>query len=155
MSSKEGRRVIVEGYSIFVSHSSEDKNSYVDELVDAIRSLGISVFYDTNVISWGDNLKEKIDSGLNSCKLAVIVISPSYFDRKWTEYEIQKLLDRQDSENRKLIMPILYHVGKKELVEHYPSLENIAFKYAKSQSRTKLAQELKKELEKLNERKAS
>ena len=137
-----------ENYSVFVSHSSTDKINYVDDLVKEIRSLGISVFYDTDVISWGDNLKAKIDSGLKNCKLAVIVISPSYFDREWTEYEIQKLLDRQDAEKSKLIMPILYHVDKKEFLEHYPSLENVVFKYAKSQSRTKLAQELKKELEK-------
>ena len=138
----------MEKYSIFVSHSSNDKNNYVDDLVCEIRALGISVFYDTDVISWGDNLKDVIDSGLKNCELAVIVISPIYFDRDWTEYEIQKLLDRQDAEKSKLIMPILYHVTKEEFVRHYPSLKNVVFKYAKSQSRNKLAQELKKELDK-------
>ena len=138
----------MEKYSVFVSHSSQDKISFVNDLVKEIKSLGISVFYDTDVIGWGDNLKEKIDCGLKSCKLAVIVISPSYFDREWTEYEIQKLLDRQDSEGGKLIMPILYNVKKEEFVKHYPSLEYIVFKYAKSQSRSKLALELKKELDK-------
>ena len=140
--------VFLENYSIFISHSSQDKGNFVDGLVKEIQSLGISVFYDTDVIGWGDNLKEKIDSGLKYCKLAVIVISPSYFDREWTEYEIQKLLDRQDSEGGKLIMPILYKVKKEEFVKHYPSLQNIVFKYAKSQSRHKLAMELKNELDK-------
>ena len=37
----------MEKYSIFVSHSSNDKNNYVDDLVCEIRALGISVFYDT------------------------------------------------------------------------------------------------------------
>lgn len=138
----------MENYSIFISHSSQDKGNFVDGLVKEIQSLGISVFYDTDVIGWGDNLKEKIDSGLKYCKLAVIVISPSYFDREWTEYEIQKLLDRQDSEGGKLIMPILYKVKKEEFVKHYPSLQNIVFKYAKSQRRHKLAMELKNELDK-------
>ena len=48
-------------HSIFVSHSSEDKITYVEDLVNEIKSLGISVFYDKDVITWGDNLKEKID----------------------------------------------------------------------------------------------
>ena len=48
-------------YSVFVSHSSEDKIAYVEDLVNEIKDLGISVFYDQDVISWGDNLKEKID----------------------------------------------------------------------------------------------
>ena len=94
-------------YSVFVSHSSDDKVDYVDDLVEEIKSLGITVFYDTDVISWGDNLKEKIDTGLKTCEIAIIVIYPSYFGRKWTEYEIQTLLKRQDAEKHKLILPIL------------------------------------------------
>ena len=136
-----------EKYSIFVSHSSDDKVDYVDDLVEEIKSLGITVFYDTDVISWGDNLKEKIDTGLKNCELAVIVISPSYFGREWTEYEIQTLLKRQDAEKNKLIMPILYNTSKDDFVKHYPLLKDILFKYSKSQSKRKLAEELKKELD--------
>ena len=135
-------------YAVFVSHSSEDKVDYVDDLVEEIKALGITVFYDTDVISWGDNLKERIDIGLKTCELAVIVISPSYFGREWTEYEIQMLLQRQSSEKTKLIMPILYNTTKEEFVKHYPLLKDILFKYSKSQSKKKLAQELKKELDK-------
>lgn len=138
-------------YSVFVSHCSKDKIDYVDDLVEEIKRLGITVFYDTDVISWGDNLKEKIDMGLKTCKLAVIVISPNYFGREWTEYEIHKLLERQNEEKRKLIMPILYNTSKEELVKHYPALKDISFKYSKSQSKSKLAQDLKKELEKIKE----
>ena len=136
-------------YKVFVSHSSEDKLTYVDDLVREIKELGISVFYDTDVICWGDNLKEVIDNALKNCSLAVIVISPSYFGREWTEYELFTLLRRQRAENNKLILPILYNVTKKELVNHYPSLENIVFKYAKSQSKARLAEEIRKELMKM------
>ena len=41
----------MEKYSVFVSHSSEDKIEYVDDLVSEIKKLGISIFYDTDVIS--------------------------------------------------------------------------------------------------------
>ena len=122
----------MEKYSVFVSHSSEDKIEYVDDLVSEIKKLGISVFYDTDVISWGDNLREQIDNGLNNCKLAVIVISPSYFGREWTEYEIQSLLVRQDNEHNKLILPILYNTSKEDLIKHYPLLKDVVFKHSKS-----------------------
>lgn len=135
-------------YSVFVSHSSEDKIEYVEELVEEIKKLDISVFYDTDVITWGDNLKEKIDSGLKNCQLAVIVISKNYFGSEWTEYELQTLLKRQSTEQSKLILPILYKISKKELVEHYPSLQNIVFKYAKNESKKKLALDVKDELNK-------
>ena len=133
---------------VFISHSSEDKISYVDDLVKEIKALGINVFYDTDVLSWGDNLKQIIDEGLNRCTLAVIVISRSYFDREWTEYEIHTLLTRQNNENRKIILPILYGISKEELINHYPSLKDIYFKYSKSCTKSELAKELKKVLEK-------
>jgi len=135
-------------YSVFVSHSSEDKIAYVEDLVNEIKDLGISVFYDQDVISWGDNLKEKIDWGLKNCQLAVIIISPNYFGREWTEYELKVLLERQGVEKDKLILPILYNTSKEDLVKHYPSLNHILFKHAKSQSKKSLALELKKELDK-------
>lgn len=143
-----------EKYAVFVSHSSEDKIEYVEDLVNEIKDLGISVFYDKDVITWGDNLKEKIDSGLKNCQLAVIIISPSYFGREWTEYELKALLERQDAEKSKLILPILYKISKEELVNHYPALGNILFKYAKSQSKKNLALDLKKELDKKTLKKA-
>lgn len=143
-----------ETYSVFVSHSSEDKIEYVDDLVKEIKALNINVFYDTDVINWGDNLKEKIDCGLQTCELAVIVISPSYFGREWTEYEIQTLLQRQDIENNKLILPILHNVSKEEFVKHYPLLKDIVFKYSKSQSKKSLAISLKTELDKKTMRRA-
>lgn len=142
-------------YSVFVSHSSEDKIEYVDDLVEEIKRLGISVFYDKDVITWGDNLKEKIDSGLKSCELALIVISPSYFGKEWTEYELKMLLERQDKENNKLILPILYRTSKEEFVKHYPSLKHILFKHAKSQSKKSLAFDLKNELDKKHMAKVS
>ena len=134
--------------SIFISHATEDKIAYVDDLVKEIKRQKITVFYDTDVIFWGDNLKEKLDKGLECCKFAVIVISPSYFGREWTEYELKALLERQNKEKRKLILPILYNVSKEEFIKHYPLLKDVLFKYAKSCSKKDLAVELKKLLEK-------
>lgn len=135
-------------YSVFVSHSSEDKIEYVDDLVKEIKKLKIKVFYDTDVISWGDNLKDVIDEALKKSELAIIVVSPSYFGREWTEYELKKLLLRQSKSKKKLIYPILYRVSKEEFVKHYPLLKDVVFKYAKSQSKKSLAKDIQKELEK-------
>ncbi len=137
-------------YDIFVSHCHKDKLKYVDDLVEELKKLDIKVFYDTDEITWGDDIREKIDNGLKNSKLAIVVISRKYFGRDWTEYEIRQLFKRQFSEGRKLILPILYQINKSDLVEkHYPFLKEISFKYAKSQSTQKLAEEAKKELEKI------
>ena len=136
-------------YDIFISHASKDKIDYVDELVEEIKKVGLTVFYDTESIIWGDCNSKKINEGLSNCKLAVVVISKNYFGRKWTERELYTLLLRQNSEGRKLIMPILHGITKKQLLDHYPELEDIQFKYSKSCSRAEMARILKQEIDKI------
>ena len=138
-------------YDIFVSHCNKDKLKYVDNLVNELKKLDIKVFYDTDEITWGDNIEEKIDNGLKNSKLAIVVISNSFFGREWTEYELMELFKRQTSEGRKLILPLLYKVSKEEMEKHYHYLKNISFKHAKHQSTRKLAEEAKKELDKIKE----
>ena len=136
-------------YDIFISHCHKDKLKYVDNLAEELKKIGIKLFYDSNDITWGDNIKDRIDHGLKNCKLAIVVISNKYFGREWTEYEIEMLLKRQCIENRKFILPILHQIKKRDLEKHYPQLRNISFKYSKSQSTKRLAEEAKNELEKI------
>ena len=42
-------------YDVFISHANADKEDYVDELNRTVKKLGINVFYDTDVLSWGIN----------------------------------------------------------------------------------------------------
>ena len=69
MSANNGR------YDVFVSHASKDKLKYVDKLVEAIKQVGLTVFYDKESIAWGDSIQEKVDEGIESCRLAVVVLS--------------------------------------------------------------------------------
>ena len=100
---------------VFISHASKDKLKYVENLVRNIKAKGISVFYDSESISWGDSIREELDKGLSNCRFAVVVISKNYFERPWTEYELQALLNRQNREGKKIILPILYKISKKDL----------------------------------------
>ena len=129
-------------YNIFISHASKDKASYVDKLARAIEKTGLSVFYDTDSIAWGDSISSKVEEGLNNCDRAVVVISKNFFNRKWTEYELMSLLQRQNSEGRQIIMPILHRITKKQLVKHYPELSDIKYKYSRNISCKDLAKQL-------------
>ena len=133
-------------YDVFVSHATKDKTKYVDKLVEALKKENLTVFYDSDCISWGDHISQKVDEGLRSSKLAVVVISKNYFGRPWTEYELKTLLARQNSEGRKIIMPILHGISKKQLVKNYPELNDILFKHSKSCSCEEMAKILKQEI---------
>lgn len=112
-------------YDVFLSHASADKISYVEELKQTLDILGIDVFYDKDTIEWGDDWKKKIYEGLEKSEFAIIVISKNFFGREWTELELQNLLNRQNAEGQKLILPILHGVTADQLKEKYPAVADI------------------------------
>ena len=112
-------------YDVFISHASKDKNVYVDSLNAAVRKLGLNIFYDTDVLSWGDNWKQVILDGTKSSEFAIIVISNNFFDREWTERELGEFLSRQNENHQKIVLPLLYGISLDELKEHYPELGDI------------------------------
>ncbi len=108
-------------YDVFVSHAWEDKESFADEFVDELRKLGITVWYDTSQIRWGDSMRQRIDEGLKKSKFGVVILSPNYIaERKyWTKAELDGLFQK-DSVNGKTILPIWHHLSKQEVQNYSP-----------------------------------
>ena len=90
-----------------------------------IKKLEISVFYDKDVLKWGDNWKQKILSGTEKSEFAIIVISKHFFDREWTERELREFLNRQNESGQKIVLPLLHNITIDELKEKYSELEDI------------------------------
>lgn len=112
-------------YDVFLSHASADKIAYVEDLKKSLEILGIEIFYDKDTIEWGDNWKDKIYEGLEKSEFAIIVISENFFGREWTELELKTLLERQNDEGQKLILPILHNITTEQLRDKYPSVADI------------------------------
>lgn len=123
--SMKKKSVIRKQYDVFISHASKDKSDYVDLLNMAVKRLGINVFYDTDVLSWGDNWKQVILDGTANSEFAIIVISKNFFDREWTEKELGEFLNQQNESGQKIVLPLLYNITLDELKEHYPELGDI------------------------------
>lgn len=126
-------------YDVFLSHASSDKISYVEELKQVLDILGVQVFYDKDTIEWGDKWKEKIYEGLEKSEFAIIVISENFFGREWTEEELKNLLERQNAEGQKLILPILHNITTAQLKEKYPKVADIQAIESKDNSYEKIA----------------
>lgn len=112
-------------YDVFISHANRDKETFVEELYQAINKLGINIFYDKESLEWGDNWKAAILNGTKKAEFAVIVISENFFDREWTERELSEFLNRQNRNGQKLILPILHNITLTQLQEQYPSVADI------------------------------
>lgn len=110
-----------EEYDLFVSHAFEDKEDFVDELVEEFRKLGLRVWYDTDRLKIGDSMREKIDRGLSKSRYGVVVLSPNYIaeDKYWTKTELNGLFQRE-TVNEKTILPIWHNLTKKQVTEYSP-----------------------------------
>lgn len=108
-------------YDVFVSHAYEDKESFVDEFVEALRNQGLKVWYDTDKLKWGDSMREKIDKGLAKSRYGVVVLSPNYIaeHKYWTKAELNGLF-QVETVNGKTILPIWHNLTKKQVVEYSP-----------------------------------
>ena len=140
----------VKEYDVFISHANKDKSDYVDELYLALRRLGIKIFYDTEVLSWGDNWKQVILDGTAKSEFAIIVISENFFDREWTERELEEFLKRQNEGGQKIVLPLLHNITLEMLKEKYPLLGDIQVidsgRYSKEEITILFAKELIKRL---------
>jgi len=107
---------IAEGrWDFFVSHASEDKNAVARPLAEALRERQQRVWFDETTIRAGERLDEVIAFGTRSSVFGVIVVSPRFFGRRWTEAELQALeqkrlflvLHDMDVEALKAVRPTL------------------------------------------------
>ena len=112
-------------YDVFISHANADKEDLIEELNTSLKKLGIKIFYDKEELEWGDNWKNRILNGTKKAEFAIIVISQNFFDREWTERELNEFLNRQNRNGQKLILPILHNITVQQLKEKYPSVADI------------------------------
>jgi len=133
-------------YDLFISHANKDKLAYVYDLYQSLSQLGINIFYDIDIISWGDNWKTKILEGTATAEFAIIVISSNFFGREWTERELHEFLLRQNDSGQKIILPLLYQVTQEQLGSKYPQLTEIQCLIAENHTTENIAVLFAKEL---------
>lgn len=133
-----------EEYDVFVSHAFEDKESFVDEFVDALRAQGLKVWYDTDKLKWGDSMREKIDRGLAKSRYGVVILSPNYIaeHKYWTKAELNGLF-QVETVNGKTILPIWHNLTKKQVVEYSPIIADRKAMTTASMTPEEIAAELK------------
>ena len=108
-------------YDVFVSHASEDKNTFVRPLAMALSALGITVWYDEFSLRPGDSISRSIDKGIAGSQHGLVVISRAFIEKPWPEYELRGLVTREVG-GAATIVPIWHGVGKEEVASFSPSL---------------------------------
>ena len=110
-----------EAYDVFISHASEDKESVVRDLANALAAQDLRVWYDEFTLRIGDSLRQKVDRGLAASRVGLVVLSPSFISKGWPNYELDGIVARSIS-GEQTLLPIWHNITKQEVVDYSPSL---------------------------------
>ena len=110
-----------EEYDVFISHASEDKDSIVSALANALSEVGLKVWYDEFTLHIGDSLRQKIDKGLANSRVGLVVLSPAFISKGWTNYELDGIVMKANS-GEQILLPIWHNITKQEVLDYSPSL---------------------------------
>lgn len=114
-------------YDFFISHSSLDKDTIVDELVNLLEKGNFSVWYDKNNILYGDNINKEIQDGLKKSFILILIVTHNFFKSKWVYFEAGQYSIFQKVK----IVPIIYDIETEEYLQLIQILGNIKFINAK------------------------
>ncbi|GAB2936649.1 hypothetical protein GCM10027047_36510 [Rhodococcus aerolatus] len=108
-------------WDVFLSHATEDKEAVAVPLRNALAERGVTVWLDKTEIKIGDSLRRKIDDGIRSSRFGVVVLSPSFFAKGWTNHELDGLVTKTVA-GEQTMLPIWHDVSAQAVREYSPSL---------------------------------
>lgn len=109
-------------YDAFISHASEDKDAFVRPLAHKLIEHHVSVWYDEFSLNIGDSLRRSIDRGLSQSRYGIVVLSPSFFKKQWSQWELDGLVARQNAGQEGVILPVWHEVDTQEVLQYSPPL---------------------------------
>jgi hypothetical protein len=108
-------------WDAFISHATEDKDSFVRPLAVALQSLGAGIWYDEFSLRLGDSLSKSIDQGLAQSRYGVVVLSQAFIGKAWPDYELRGLIAREIASGR-VILPLWHGVTRDDVLRFSPTL---------------------------------
>ena len=108
---------------VFICHASEDKDAIARPLAEALRERGHDVWFDEFELEIGDGLRQEIDRGLAISRFGVVILSPSFFEKKWAQRELDGLTAREMMAGAdKVILPVWHEVDHDHVARFSPPL---------------------------------
>ena len=79
---------------VFISYAPPDRE-IARQISERLEDKGVRAWFDEWEISHGDSLAEKIDAGIESSNLLLVLLSPEAVDSRWVKYEWTTALARE------------------------------------------------------------
>ena len=130
-----------EVWDVFISYASENREEIVRPLAEALRGLGLSVWYDEFELRLGDSLRRKIDTGLARSRFGVVVLSEAFFSKEWPQYELDGLVTLEVG-GAQALLPLWHKISKDDVVRYSPSLADKIARNTADLTVAEIAQEI-------------
>jgi hypothetical protein len=128
--SRANKATTMHKYDAFICHATEDKEDFVRPLAKRLTDAGCKIWYDEFSMEVGDSLRRSIDRGLIDSRFGIVILSPSFFAKQWTQRELDGLVSKE-MEGRKVILPIWHKVSWDDVNRYSPPLaDKLALKTA-------------------------
>jgi hypothetical protein len=111
--------------SVFICHASEDKAAIARPLALALRERHIEVWFDEFKLKVGDSLRQKIDEGLAKSDFGIVIVSPAFFTKRWTQRELNGLVAREMASTRPIVLPVWHDIDRDAVVAQSPPLADV------------------------------
>lgn len=110
---------------VFLSHATEDKEDIARPLRDALVERSVTVWFDELQMKVGQSIRQEIEAGIAGCRFGVVIVSPHFFAKQWTQAELDALFGKRMDQGQNLVLPIWHHVSKDEVSQHSPLLAGV------------------------------
>ena len=121
MALRESREPAISAeWDVFVSYASEDEDAIARPLAKALAAEGLRVWFAGFTLRVGDSLREVIDHGLANSKYGIVILSPSFFAKKWPKRELAGLLARDEPD--RIVLPVWHEVDLNAVRRNSPIL---------------------------------
>ena len=116
-------------WDVFISYASEDREDVAAPLSNILKAFGLSVWIDQTELKVGDSLRRKIDEGLSCSRYGIVVLSPSFLQKHYTNVELNGMA-QMEVDGKKVILPVWHNVDAEIIRQYSPSLaDRVALKY--------------------------
>lgn len=111
-------------HDVFICHAYEDKDAFVHPLAEALRDERVEVWYDKFSLKLGDSIRRSLDEGLRQSRFGVVVLSKAFFSKRWPQYELDGLTQKEMRGRDKVILPVWHGVSHADVFGFSPPLAN-------------------------------
>lgn len=112
-------------FDAFLCHASPDKETVARPLARELTQRGYRIWFDEQILEAGVSLRKAIDKGLAHANVAIVVLSPSFFGRRWAEWELNGIVHRHLSGAEPFLLPIWHDVEADDVRRYSLSLADI------------------------------